>query len=431
MEFADDWVRDPDPDPATSDPADGRRPGLEFHTLAELRAIVAARGPRRWLLRGVWPAGDYGVHAASPKGQKTMNTADLAVAVASGTPWLGLIEIDDPGPVVMFVGEGGDGDTVRRLTAAAEARGLDPDQLPIHICTRAPNIGNTMDLAEFTLKVEDVRPVLVTLDPLYLAAPSAKLGDLYSMGALLQGPQLICQRNHASLWVVHHNNRQAGSGSGRMSGAGPQEWGRVLVSAAVKSRRTDPTTLATTVITELDFQGGSIPDQTFRVVRHTWADDPDNLDSPLHIETTTTRALDNGETDNDADPSAIPGVKMTPGKKKLYAALQAADHPATIKDFQAWMADHDSPPLKRETCSRFLTEMLKAGMVDSVEQGQFAPALWFLAPRDITRDDHTEGSRVTSVTAPIEAGGHTVTQSHEAAEPADHTTLFDDQEATA
>jgi hypothetical protein len=99
-------------------------PALVFQTLAELAAEVDAAGPRRWLLRGVWPARDYGVHAAEKKAQKTWNTADLAVSVAAGTLWLGAIEVDHPGPVLMFIGEGGKTNTVRRPRAVAEARGV-------------------------------------------------------------------------------------------------------------------------------------------------------------------------------------------------------------------------------------------------------------------------------------------------------------------
>ena len=43
---------------------------LEFLSLAELRARVTAAGPRRWLLRGLWPAGDYGIHSAEQKAKK-------------------------------------------------------------------------------------------------------------------------------------------------------------------------------------------------------------------------------------------------------------------------------------------------------------------------------------------------------------------------
>jgi hypothetical protein len=52
----------------------------------------------------------------------------------------------------------------------------------------------------------------------------------------------------------------------------------VLVSAQVVSRRTDPDTLKSTVLVQLDVQGGEVSDQTIRVRRTLRAMDPD---SPL------------------------------------------------------------------------------------------------------------------------------------------------------
>jgi hypothetical protein len=97
---------------------------LRFQTLADLCAEVDAAGPRRWLIRGIWPAGDYGVHGAEMKAQKTWNALDGAVSVASGTPWLNAFPIDDPGPVVVFAGEGGKQSIVRRLRAICASRQL-------------------------------------------------------------------------------------------------------------------------------------------------------------------------------------------------------------------------------------------------------------------------------------------------------------------
>src|SRR5665213_2495378 len=62
-------------------------PVLPIRRLADVAAEVDGRGPRRWLVRGVFPAGDYGVHGAEPKAGKTWNALDLGVSVATGTPW--------------------------------------------------------------------------------------------------------------------------------------------------------------------------------------------------------------------------------------------------------------------------------------------------------------------------------------------------------
>jgi RecA-family ATPase len=76
------------------------------------------------------------------------------------------------------------------------------------------------------------------LDPLYLAARGAKLGDLYAMGAMLEAPQRLCTEAEAALLVVTHHNRGEGRGAHRLTGTGPAEWGRVLINATVISRST-------------------------------------------------------------------------------------------------------------------------------------------------------------------------------------------------
>lgn len=400
-----------------NNPVDGEAPPsavLEFHTFADLAARVDAAGPRRWLLRGIWPAGDYGVHAAEQKAQKTWNTADLAVAVASGTPWLGKIPVDKQGPVLMFVGEGGQANTVRRIRAIAAERDLTAEELPIVVCTRAPHLNNTVHITLMAEKIYEMLPALVTLDPLYLAAAGANLRDLYGMGELLERPQHICQAVGAALWVVTHFNRKEGSGAGRITGAGPAEWGRVIVSAAVKSRRTEPDTQASDVITELEIIGGEVPDQTYRLHRRIQADDPDDLDSALCLVTTVSATVadtdDQGKHDTPDD--------LPPATKKILEAITAANGPTTSRQMVDWISSKYGHGLKRPTVSSSLTELRKHGLVCFEEidnMGRFPQKYWSLHENPKSPCQHvslnihgdTVGPVSPRVTTPV--GGDTVT----------------------
>jgi AAA domain len=257
-------------------------PALRVETLADICAEVDAAGPRRWLVRGIWPSGAYGVHAAEMKAQKTWNALDLAVSVASGTAWLNTLPVDDRGAVVVFAGEGGKGSIVRRIRAICTSRTLHAEDLPIHICVRAPHLADNEHLALMASHLDAVKPTLVILDPLYLALGGADGRDLYAMGRLLEAPQHICEKAGAALFVVTHFNRREGNGPSRFTGAGPAEWGRVLIGSTVVRRSTDPTTLATTVISDLSIVGGEIPDQEIRIKRTIAADDHNDIDSPLN-----------------------------------------------------------------------------------------------------------------------------------------------------
>jgi hypothetical protein len=332
------------------------KPVLEFTTLADLCARVDAAGPRRWLIRGIWPGGAYGVHAADMKAQKTWNALDLAVSTASGTNWLNAYPVDDPGPVVIFAGEGGEASIVRRIRAICASRELKAENLPITICTRAPHLGDAGHMLAFATHLEAVRPRLVLLDPLYLSLGGADGKDIYAMGRLLERPQILCNTLGTSLVVVTHFNRGQRTGAQRITGAGPAEWGRVLIGAEVKSRHTDPATRATTVITQLDVIGGEVPDHTFRVMRIIAAEEPDRLDSPLIYSVEV----------GDGDESNLPD--WPPARRKLYEAVTALREPSTGKQLVDWVAAKYKHGLTRPTVSTEMNALLKDGLVDRIEQ---------------------------------------------------------------
>jgi AAA domain len=91
---------------------------LAVSSFGEVAARVAAAGEPRWLIQGLWPADAYGVLAAQEKAGKTWAALDLAVSVAIGLPWLDHFACPTPGPVLVFLGEGGERATVRRIEAS-------------------------------------------------------------------------------------------------------------------------------------------------------------------------------------------------------------------------------------------------------------------------------------------------------------------------
>lgn len=378
------WDLDEPPPPADEPALRPRSMILNFRTFADLRAEVKAAGPAKFLIRGMWPAGEYGILSGGPKDQKTWDAIDLAVSVASGTPWLNHFPIDDVGPVLVFVGEGGDRQIVRRIEAIARAKDLDPDALRIVVCTRAPHLGDDGHMAQLAKALKLYRPRLVIIDPLYLAGRGAKLGDIYAMGALLERAQHVCQDADAALQVIHHHNRSRdATGMAKVSGAGPVEWGRVIMTVKSVSRRTDPDK-ATHVLTELELIGGSIADDKFRINRTIRAVDPDDLDSDLEYAVTVLPG--------DDDPVDQPD--LAPAARKLLEALQHHDDdPVPAGKLVDHVAETYGHGLTRETVSRSLNTLLKADLVDCIEPSAVGqPKLWFVRrdPRDITRDDHNE-----------------------------------------
>lgn len=384
---------------------------LQFQSLAELCLEVDAMGPRRWLIRGYWPAATYGAHAAEMKAQKTWNALDLAVSVASGTPWLGSIEIDDPGPVIVFAGEGGKPAIVRRLRAIAASRFWPTEDLPIVVCARAPHLSNEAHLLEVAAELGRTKPRLVILDPLYLAARGGKGSDLYAMGEMLEPIQHLCETARTALMVVTHYNRKEGSGPGRITGAGPAEWARVIVGAKVISRHTDPETKESTVITDLDFVGGDIPDQALRIKRTIRSEDHADLDSPLHYRVEVVQS----------DAPLERGTDLAPAALKVLEALDAAEGtPEDIAQLTDRIAGKHGHGLRRETMSRNLNAFLKTG--DVVCTNPDAPVktakLWLRRSGVTGVTSHVSAQQgepgVTAVISPIEItrNGHIGTSHH-------------------
>src|SRR5262249_25635901 len=82
---------------------------------------------RSWLLRdqrtdsGVLPLGKVGMLAGAGGAGKTMALTQLAVAVATGTPWLGVLEVAAQGNVLLILGEEDAEEVRRRLYRAYQA----------------------------------------------------------------------------------------------------------------------------------------------------------------------------------------------------------------------------------------------------------------------------------------------------------------------
>jgi hypothetical protein len=90
--------------------------------------FTKAPAPRSWLLtdsrsngEGVFPLGIVGQLVAEGGAGKTMLLAQLAVSVATGTPWLGAIDVATKGRVLLALGEEDSDEVRRRLYRARRA----------------------------------------------------------------------------------------------------------------------------------------------------------------------------------------------------------------------------------------------------------------------------------------------------------------------
>ncbi len=345
------------------DPAhDGPLPGLGFIRLDALAAKVDAAPPVGFLASPVWPSDAYGILAAQQKAGKTWATLDLALSVTSGGKWLDTYPIQRTGTVLVCLGEGGERKMLRRLRAIAAWKGLRAEEQAVHALFRVPHLSSATQLEQLAVDLADHRPVLVIVDPLYLAARGAKGSDLYAMGAALEGIQHLCQQAGAALVIAHHWNKTGeGAGADRMTGVGPQEWGRVLCSGNILSKSTDPITRTTTVNIAWSFEGDELADTTVRIRRRVWAERPDDLDSPLHY-----------ELEHLADDTAAPAgggageASLRPAARRVLVALRSGPGPFVTGELGDLVADDSTGlgGLKKRTVQDALKALGEVGLAD-------------------------------------------------------------------
>ena len=372
----------------------GRRPALPAAELTissyrEVAARVAAAGEPRWLIQALWPADAYGVLAAQEKAGKTWAALDLAVSVATGQPWLDHFACPSPGPVLVFLGEGGERATVRRIEAIATAKGIDPDQLadPLRLCFRVPRLaapGAGGELAAIQAELDSHPAALVVLDPLYLAAAGASGSNLYDMGAVLQAIQGVCQQAGCALLVVTHWNKTGdGRGADRISGAGPAAWARVICSVSVDYRGADDDG-ASKVLLGVELIGGEIADTRFRIRRRVQADDPADLGAPLAY---AVEVLAGDDEDLDLEPAA---AALSKSRQWVLTALRAGGDMQTVKQLGDRLAQAGHP-LKPRTIQTALGELEAAGLATGSEEGNGRARYWSPTTPDAGEDGAGNG----------------------------------------
>lgn len=351
-------------------------------TVAEMAAEVAAAPAPTWLLRGLMSAGDYGTLAASRKAGKSLMITDLAVNVAAGGKFLGHYPCDTAGPVLMFAGEGGKRKLIRRLKAVAEHYGHDLEQLEIHIHDKAPKVAVADGLSKLRATVARIKPVLIIIDPAYLALGSqVRTGILTDMGELLEHVQHIAAEHHSALLFTHHWNKTGTSQDpfDRFTGSGFAEWSRVMMSVAVKGDTyTDPATGRTRADVEMALLGDEIPASSVRFRRHVWTDNPDDLASAMHY---TVQILETPP----PDPSK-PDDGLRPGQRSILEALGNSGHWFTHHEIRDRLAQlvPPVPILSDRTLPAYAGELVDAGLLERQGEGARGNPYRYRRPPTVT-----------------------------------------------
>jgi hypothetical protein len=185
----------------------------------------------RWLIEGLWTAGSHGLIAGEPKTNKTTIALALALAVASGESFLGQYACGVQGPVLFVQEENAPWviqDRMRKIGSlmglvtergsTSSSRGalgtksveLDyPSDLPLKVLN---NFGFDLALEEhremLEAEVDEMRPKLLILDPLYLILGGADENASAQLRPFLKWLLQLRYKHDTAIAVVHHFRKQ-------------------------------------------------------------------------------------------------------------------------------------------------------------------------------------------------------------------------------
>lgn len=192
-----------------------------------------------WLVESIWSENAHGVLAGEPKTYKSVISTDLAVSIASGTPFLGQFKIPTTGPVLIIQEENDPGEFQDRLNRIAFSRGLlgsgsmdgdyitlNPDvELPITIYNNQGfDLTDPRSFAFLRKKCRELKPALIILDPFYLMTPGVDENSAAQVGPILARLLKLKQKYNVGIQLIHHYRKQNLAspiyGAARMSGTG-------------------------------------------------------------------------------------------------------------------------------------------------------------------------------------------------------------------
>ncbi|MFO0905681.1 MAG: AAA family ATPase [Pirellulales bacterium] len=208
----------------------------EFASLMTSAELLAANLEVRYLIDQVLVEGQPAVIGGHSKTLKTSTTIDLAVSLATGTPFLGTFQARKK-RVAVWSGESGAAPLRRLAIRIANARGVDLRDASLLWSFSLPKLSADDHLLWLEKVITDKKLEVVIVDPLYLSLLDAEnaglAGNVFAMGAKLIPLSEIGQRTGCTIIVLHHfrkggqADREAEpAGLEMLAQAGVAEWAR-------------------------------------------------------------------------------------------------------------------------------------------------------------------------------------------------------------
>jgi len=189
-----------------------------------------------WLVEDVWMQKNVGWIAGVGKSYKSVISTDLALSIASGTPFLGEFEVKDPGPVLMIQEEDPVWRVAHRMQVICQRKGINTmqingkdqslvfrvtdTQVPLFVSIGGGlsfNNPNRMEAVERAL--DKYRPKMLILDPLFMM--TAGMDDFKASDISQALIKIKEWRNQygCAIAIVHHYRKGSGSSVEKLYGS--------------------------------------------------------------------------------------------------------------------------------------------------------------------------------------------------------------------
>ena len=197
-----------------------------------------------WLVDEWLPDASITFLVSPPESYKTWMLLDLAVSVSAGVPFLGKYRVNSPGPTLIIQQEDSHSGLTDRLALIAEQKlGALPKlegetwsipsmpDIPIYVHPdRQLRFGNKQVIAEMEKQIEQIRPKVVMIDPLYSTTDSTDnyMADLANRMMVLKTWR---DKYGCSFIIAHHSKKNLDPDST----AREDSWGSQFLNAFLEA----------------------------------------------------------------------------------------------------------------------------------------------------------------------------------------------------
>jgi len=168
--------------------------------------------PLSWLVKGVLVADQFAVLAGPPESLITNIGLDLALSLASGTPFLNKFPVPNAVRVGFFSCEFQASTVAETAKRIARSKELDEDDFDVRWACDVPPLDDDEGLAKFGETIVEQDLGVVVIDPIHtclVTKSGLQASNIFEISPLLARVTRTCLNAGATLIATHHTRKNA------------------------------------------------------------------------------------------------------------------------------------------------------------------------------------------------------------------------------